>query len=345
MGRKAKKVTAGSSEPVTPATESSEPPAGQGPSGAAPATTASAAAAPSPSWLRLIELAGSSPSEQQLKDVVHEQIAQDLADDATAARYNVMLLYDAVAIARSDTDQLYRALNKSSRDKPLLLILSSDGGDVGAAYFIAKICREFSDVSFEVAVPRRAKSAATLICCGAERIHMGSLSELGPIDPQFEGVPALALKNSIEHLAELTIRYPQAVDLFAAYLSKTLRIEALGYYERVAESAAQYAERLLRARRLASVADDRIKAIAERLLYMYKDHGFVIDAAEATEIFGNAVVVSNTPEYALANRLYRSLDIMERILQDFHSMGFAFTGAPESGCHLRRRPASQPSTA
>ena len=56
------------------------------------------------------------------------------------------------------------------------------------------------------------------------------------------------------------------------------------------------------------------KKIAERLLYMYKDHGFVIDAAEAVEIFGKDVVLSNTPEYALANKLYRSLDLLQRVL-------------------------------
>ncbi len=290
----------------------------------------------------LIQLSGASPSNDQLKALVHEQITRDLAEDPISAKYNIMFLYDAVAIARSDADQLYRALNKSSRDKPLLLIVDSEGGDVGAAYFIAKICREFTDKTFEVAVPRRAKSAATLICCGAERIHMGSLSELGPIDPQFQGLPALALKNSIEHLADLTKRYPQAADLFATYLSKTLRIEALGFYERVAESAAQYAERLLRARKLTGIPDEQIKAIAERLLYMYKDHGFVIDAAEAAEIFGKDVVLSNTPEYALANKLYRSLDLLDRVLRDFHALNFAFTGGPDSGCQLRKRPPTQP---
>ena len=33
-------------------------------------------------------------------------------------------------------------------------------------------------------VPRMAKSAATMICLGANEIIMSSTSELGPIDPQ-----------------------------------------------------------------------------------------------------------------------------------------------------------------
>ncbi len=35
-----------------------------------------------------------------------------------------------------------------------------------------------------VIVPHMAKSAATMICFGASRIHMGKTGELGPVDPQ-----------------------------------------------------------------------------------------------------------------------------------------------------------------
>ena len=161
---------------------------------------------------------------------------------------------------------------------------------------------------------------------------MGSLSELGPIDPQFNGgVPALALKYSIEHLAELTKRYPSATELFATYLSKSLRIEALGYYERVAESAAQYAERLLKSRGSATLEAEALTAIAHHLVYAYKDHGFAIDSGEATEIFGTGVVAVNSPEYDLGNRLYRSLDFLSMVLADFYDSTLSFTGTAASG--------------
>jgi pimeloyl-ACP methyl ester carboxylesterase len=293
-----------------------------------------------PPWVRLVNIGGTETPEDQIKQLVHEQVALDLAGEPVASEYTVIFFYDALAIARSDTDQLYKTLNKAPTDKPLLLVLHSMGGDVAAAYFIAKLCRERTTARFDVAVPRRAKSAATLICCGADHVHMGSLSELGPIDPQFEGIPALALKNSIEHLAELTKRHPQAADMFASYLAKTLRIEALGYYERVAESAAQYAERLLLARRNTPPSDAEAQAIAQRLVYMYKDHGFAIDGSEATGIFGGDIVKMNTPEYELADKLYRSLDLIGRILRDLHSLEFAFTGDAKSGCQLRKRPGS-----
>jgi hypothetical protein len=40
---------------------------------------------------------------------------------------------------------------------------------------------------------------------------------------------------------------------------------------------------------------------------VYKDHGFVIDKAEARHIFGEEVVKPNTPEYDFSNQLYQSL--------------------------------------
>lgn len=292
-----------------------------------------------PPWIQLIQQRPSNPSEDEIKRLVHEQIQTDLAADPLAAQYNVLFLYDASTLLRSDTDRIYRAVTTLSDRKPILLVVDSGGGDIASAYFIAKLCREYSRETFQVVVPRRAKSAATLLCCGADRIHMGSLSELGPIDPQFEGVPALALKYSIEHLADLAKRYPGATELFASYLSKSLRIEALGYYERVAESAAQYAERLLKSRRGISQTPDDIVAIAQHLVYAYKDHGFVIDTAEAEDIFSDQVVRVNTPEYALGNKLYQSLDLLEWVVGDFYDRHFSFTGTSSGGCAIPKRAA------
>lgn len=134
---------------------------------------------------------------------------------------------------------------------------------------------------------------------------MGSLSELGPIDPQIGDLPALGLKYAVEHLAELVKRYPAASSMFAQYLSNSLRPIDLGYYERVAESAVQYAERLLHkhVHNLQRKPGD----VANHLVYAYKDHSFVIDTQEALSIFGTNVVKSNTDEYKLGNSLYESI--------------------------------------
>ena len=58
--------------------------------------------------MRLIQASGSQPTDDRLKDLVHEQIQSDLAEEAISTTFNVMFLYDDLAVARSDADQLYR---------------------------------------------------------------------------------------------------------------------------------------------------------------------------------------------------------------------------------------------
>ena len=185
-------------------------------------------------------------SDDQIQSAVDRYISTvvEAAPDSVSG-YNIIVLYDGINIARSDADKIYRSLSKVERTRPILLVLRSPGGDISAAYFIGKLCREHTTEAFEVAIPREAKSAATLICCGADVIHMGSLSELGPIDPQFNGMPALAVKHSLEHLAEIASRHPGAKEMISDYLSKSLPVNIVGHFERAAGSAAQYAERLL----------------------------------------------------------------------------------------------------
>ena len=65
----------------------------------------------------------------------------------------------------------------------LSLILYSPGGDPDAAEKIVEILRGRAK-KFYVILPDRAKSAATMISIGANKIFMTENAELGPIDPQ-----------------------------------------------------------------------------------------------------------------------------------------------------------------
>ena len=288
---------------------------------------------------KLFQLDPSTADNSKLQGIVNEHVQWVVEKHPVAAEHNVLFLFRSGSISRSDANRIYSGVSAFDVDKPLLLIVNSSGGDVASAYFIAKLCRQSTKHTFKVAIARQAKSAATLICCGADQIHMGSLSELGPIDPQFGSIPALALKYSIEHLAQLVSQYPNARDMFTDYLSKSLDIQALGYYERVAESAKQYAERLLRTRQDVKQTPSEIEAIAQRLVYTYKDHGFVIDAGEATDIFGAAVVRSDSPEYRIANDLVSPFDLMEWFINKIFGRTMTFVGAGDA-CWVFDKPAT-----
>ena len=60
----------------------------------------------------------------------------------------------------------------------------------------------------EVLIPYRAKSAATLIALGADRILMSDSSELGPIDPLLGSVPAIPFLRAYEKSEERCMNHP-----------------------------------------------------------------------------------------------------------------------------------------
>jgi membrane-bound ClpP family serine protease len=213
-----------------------------------------------------------------------------------------------------DSTRIYSAMQilNPGRDKNVLLLLGSGGGRIEPAYQVSKICQQYARERFVVVVPRAAKSAATLIALGADQIHMGILGELGPIDPQLGDLPALGVKRALETIASVCEQYPKSADAFAKYMSQRVTIEQIGYCERVAESAVQYAERLISSK---AALKSQAHAIAYKLVYEYKHHGFVIDREEASAILGESWVLSDTAEVAFAEQVYQRFDLMN-ILYD-----------------------------
>lgn len=64
------------------------------------------------------------------------------------------------------------------------LMIHSPGGSGVTAEKIVEMCRSYTKKEFRVIVPNMAKSSATIISLGADKIVMGYCSELGPIDAQ-----------------------------------------------------------------------------------------------------------------------------------------------------------------
>lgn len=238
-----------------------------------------------------------------------------------ADKYHFIILYDNSTMLKSDADKIYDTVTTFDKNKPVLMVLLSTGGVPGSAYLIGKLCREYSNGNLIIVVPRYAKSAATLLCCAANEIHMGSLSELGPIDPQIDNLPTLGLKNSVEHIAQLVAENPDSAEMFAKYLNMSIQPIQIGYYERVAESLTQYAENLLNTH-----SENLPKAanlIANELVYKYKDHGFVIDKSEAEKILGDKIVKHNTIEYEFGNTVYQYLEFLRKFARyTDHSLYF-----------------------
>ncbi|MGA7725905.1 MAG: hypothetical protein WCA95_11550 [Opitutaceae bacterium] len=83
-----------------------------------------------------------------------------------------------------DSDMVEEVLSNADCSNGISLIIDAPGGDGLAAERLIQVCRSYTKKDFETIVPARAKSAATMVCLGSDRILLSPTSELGPIDPQ-----------------------------------------------------------------------------------------------------------------------------------------------------------------
>ncbi len=245
------------------------------------------------------------------------------------------LIFVSRSLVHADVLAVRDALGDEAGEH-LDLIVSSPGGDIEAAYLVAReLRRRFAQLT--VFVPFRAKSAATLLCLAADELVLGSLGELGPLDQQGDEkqkadsplttsrlVPFKALQQlqhgAVEMYDELVGRIARksGMRLFeagskAAEFTQGLYGPIFAQLDPVhlAESArgleigGEYAERLLRRYRPALWAEQGQKLL-DRLVHAYPTHGFIIDQEEAQEL-GLPIRAPGGPEAALLDRLALAL--------------------------------------
>jgi membrane-bound ClpP family serine protease len=198
------------------------------------------------------------------------------------------------------------------------LFLQSSGGFLDSAYKNVRILKEYCS-ELNVIVPLMAKSAATVMCLGANEIVMTVFAELGPIDPIVPNpsnpqihVPARAIRDFFEFLSSTETAEKSMVDIqIKEKMAVALDPYLIGSYQTALKSAKQIAEKLLKENALkgknASVIDDAVKKLTEE----YFSHSFVIDRNEAREIGLNVVNSESIPE------LDKSVKLLLGIYQQF----------------------------
>jgi len=171
-------------------------------------------------------------------------------------------------------------------------MINCPGGDSNAAEKLLLMCRQRFTKEFNVIVPDYAKSAATMLALGSDKILMGYLAESGPIDPQLstapppfpgEMIPARSFIDGLEIIRDKIKRG----DPPAMYLSMLGRIrpEVLGICQRAIEDSRTFAEKWLKKYMLKS--DPKQAELVARLLSEgeeYKSHGKVINFDEAQKV-------------------------------------------------------------
>ncbi len=100
-----------------------------------------------------------------------------------------------IDINDSDITGFMNAIKGLDASKGLDLILHTPGGNPTATEGIVKYLHSKFEDDIHVIVPQMAMSAGTMLACSAKKIIMGKHSCLGPIDPQYGGVPAFNIVN------------------------------------------------------------------------------------------------------------------------------------------------------
>lgn len=114
----------------------------------------------------------------------------------TPSRKQDSMIYDG------DMSGFMNAVAGLDRSKGLDLVLHTPGGVLTATESIVKYLRYCFNGDIRAIVPHLAMSAGTMMACAAKEIIMGRHSSLGPIDPQYGGMPAQGILKEFERACD-----------------------------------------------------------------------------------------------------------------------------------------------
>ena len=170
------------------------------------------------------------------------------------------------------------------------LVINSPGGDANVAEKLIFMCRQRFPKGFNVIVPDYAKSAATMIALGSDKIFMGYLAELGPIDPQLtrgpleEAIPARSFIDGFEIIRKRVTVDHDPVQMYFPMMNQ-IPPEILARCYSAIEGARNFAEKWLKTHMLKNdpkQAENVAKWLSEGVVY--KSHGTVINFDEAKNV-------------------------------------------------------------
>lgn len=166
-----------------------------------------------PGWDDILNELSHEPSPH---DVVRRKYIKKLS---SLTGRNVIAYYSAwltrrgennldVDINDADMTGFMNSIKGMNCNKGLDLVLHTPGGSPTAAESIVKYLRTKFRKDIRVIVPHLAMSAGTMIACASKEIIMGKQSSLGPIDPQFNGIPAYNIKMEFEEARDDLAKNP-----------------------------------------------------------------------------------------------------------------------------------------
>ncbi len=159
-------------------------------------------------------------------DFVRRKYLRELSDYTgrnTIAYYSAFLSKPTapyIDINDLDMTGFMNSLKGMDCSRGLDLLLHTPGGSPASAEAIIYYLRSKFDNDIRVIVPQIAMSAGTMMACAAKEIIMGIQSSLGPVDPQFNGIPAYNIKMEFDEAKKDLATNPQNAQYWAIKLKQ-----------------------------------------------------------------------------------------------------------------------------
>lgn len=180
-------------------------------------------------------------------DVVRREYLRKLYEHSgrnVIAYYSGFLSKPGIAqleINDEDKNGFMMAVHRLDRAKGLDLILHTPGGSIASTQSIVQYLQQMFDGNIRAIVPQIAMSAGTMIACSCREIWMAKHSNLGPIDPHLNAIPAYGVIREFRRACREIKKDPSRIPIWQQIIGQ-YRPTFLGRCENAIKWSNQFVE-------------------------------------------------------------------------------------------------------
>lgn len=140
----------------------------------------------------------------------------------TVCYYSGFLQHQEGVLHLEDNDMngFMNAAHGLDKTKGIDLFLHTPGGNVTATEAIGEYLKQLFNNDIRIVIPQLSLSAGTMLSCIGKEIYMGKHSSVGPIDPQFNGIPVLGVLQEFERAIKEVTDDPRKLPIWQTIIGK-----------------------------------------------------------------------------------------------------------------------------
>lgn len=234
-----------------------------------------------------------------------------------------------IQIGSDALDHFVEHLDKIGKTKRISLVIYSRGGNTLTGWSLVQLIKQFCD-EFQVIIPSKAHSTATLIALGANTILMTKQATLGPIDPSVNGplnpqapgpnpmaripVSVESINGYIEFTKSFGVKTEEELSKIVLDLATRIHPVVLGNVYRSRSQIRMLGKRLLSNH----IKDqEKIDKILDFLCSESGSHDYTIYRGEARDELGLTISRPNDEQYPIIKSLHDDYALELELLTPF----------------------------